>query len=136
VILDAVPSERLDIARRGIEAYNRGDFQALVELIDEDVEAVVPDGIANAGTYHGVQGFQRMTRHWGEAWEEFRVEVEDLIEEGDAVIAPVTQHARGRESGIETQMSAVHLMRFRRGRMYRWRLCETLEEAERHAHAP
>jgi ketosteroid isomerase-like protein len=131
-----VPSERLDIALRGIEAYNRGDFQALMELIDDDVEAVVPDGMANAGTYRGVQGFQRMTRHWGEAWAEFRVEVEELIEEGDAVIAPVTQHARGRGSGVETQMSAVHLMRFRRGRMYRWRLCETLEEAERHAHTP
>jgi hypothetical protein len=33
-------------------------------------------------------------------------------------------------------MPAVHLMRFRRGRMYRWRLCETLDEAERHAHDP
>jgi uncharacterized protein len=136
VILDAVPSERLDIARRGIEAYNRGDFEALMELIDEEVEAVVPDGMANAGTYRGVQGFERMTSHWGEAWQEFRVEVEDMIEEGDAVIAPVMQRARGRGSGVETQMAAVHLMRFRRGRMYRWRLCATLEEAERHAHMP
>ena len=131
-----MPSERLDIARRGIEAYNSGDLKTLFSLLDEDVEAVVPNGMANAGTYHGHQGFLRMTSHWGEAWEEFRVDVEDLIEEGDAVIAPVTQHARGRGSGIETEMSAVHLMRFRRGLMYRWRLCQTLDEAERHAHDP
>ena len=131
-----MPSERLHIARRGIEAYNSGDFQAVVELLDEDIEAVVPDGMANAGTYYGHQGFRRMTKDWEEAWEEFRVDIEDLIEEGDAVIAPVMQRARGRGSGVETQMHAVHLMRFRRGRMYRWRLCETLDEAEQHAHDP
>jgi ketosteroid isomerase-like protein len=131
-----VPSERLDIARRGIEAYNSGHFEAVVELLDEEIEAVVPDGMANAGTYYGHQGFRRMTKDWEEAWEEFRVDIEDLIEEGDAVIAPVMQHARGRGSGVETHMHAVHLMRFRRGLMYRWRLCETLDEAERHAHDP
>jgi hypothetical protein len=105
-----VPSERLDIARRGIDAYNSGDFQAVFELLDEEIEAVVPDGMANAGTYYGHEGFRRMTKDWGEAG--------------------------GRGSGVETQMHAVHLMRFRRGRMYRWRLCETLDEAERHAHDP
>jgi ketosteroid isomerase-like protein len=131
-----VPSERLDIARRGIAAYNSRDFQAVVELLDDDVEAVVPDGMANAGTYYGHEGFRHMTRDWLEAWDEFRIDIEDLIEEGDAVIAPVLQHARGRFSGVEIHMHAVLLMRFRRGRLYRWRLCQALDEAERHAHDP
>ena len=50
-ILHGVPSERLDIARRGIEAHNGGGFAALAGVIHEDVVAVVPDGLPNAGVY-------------------------------------------------------------------------------------
>jgi ketosteroid isomerase-like protein len=126
-----VPNEPLDIARRGIEAYNRGDVDAVFELAADDVEFVVPDSMANSGTYVGREGFESMMRQWEEAWDEFRVEIVDLIEEGDAVVVSVTQYGRGRGSGIETQMRAAHLMRFRDGRLSRWRLCESTDEALR-----
>jgi ketosteroid isomerase-like protein len=128
-----VPSDQLDTARRGIEAYNRGDLGALFELVTDDVEFVVPETMANSGTYRGREGFRAMVAQWNEAWGEFRLEIEELIEDGDVVIVPVVQYGRGRESGIETRMPAVHLMRFRGGRLYRWRLCENREEAMRHA---
>jgi ketosteroid isomerase-like protein len=126
-----MPSRQLDIARRGIEAYNRGDLEALFELVTDDVEFVVPDTMANSGTYVGAEGFQAMIGQWDEAWDEFRVEIEEMIEEGDVVIVSVAQFGRGRGSGIETQMGAAHLMRFRDGRLSRWRLCESVEEARR-----
>jgi ketosteroid isomerase-like protein len=126
-----VPNEQLDIARKGIEAYNRGDLDALFELITDDVEFVVPDTLANSGRYVGRDGFQAMMGQWEEAWDEFRVEIEELVEEGDAVVVSVAQYGRGRGSGIETQMAAAHLMRFREGRLSGWRLCESPEEALR-----
>jgi ketosteroid isomerase-like protein len=136
VILESVPTDRLDIARRGIEAYNRGDLDTVIELLDEDIVAIVPDGLGNAGTYRGHDGFRRMAEHWNEAWEGFRIEIGDPNEEGDALIVPVVQHGRGLESGIELSMAAVHLMRFRADRLTYWRLCETREEALEHARAP
>ena len=33
-----MPNEPLDVARKGIEAYNRGDLDAIFELATEDVE--------------------------------------------------------------------------------------------------
>jgi ketosteroid isomerase-like protein len=124
-----VPDEPLDIARKGIEAYNRGDVDAVFELATDDVEFIVPDSMANSGTYVGREGFESMMGQWEEAWDEFRVEIVDLIQEGDAVVVSVSQYGRGRGSGIETRMGAAHLMRFRDGRLSRWRLCESLEEA-------
>jgi ketosteroid isomerase-like protein len=126
-----MPSQQLDIARQGIEAYNRGDLGALLELVGDDVEFVVPDTMANSGRYIGREGFQAMTGQWEEAWEEFRVEIVEMIEEGDAVIVSVAQYGRGRGSGIETQMRAAHLMRFGDGRLSEWRLCESVDEALR-----
>jgi uncharacterized protein len=126
-------SAQLDIARKSIDAYNSGDREALLALLADDVDCVVPDGLANAGTYLGPEGFTRMLEGWDEAWEEFRIEIDDLIEEGDAVIALVTQHGRGRGSGVEIQMRAAYLMRFRDGRMHRWRMCQSMREAVREA---
>jgi len=128
-----VPSERLDIARRGIEAHNGGGFAALAGVIHEDVVAVVPDGLPNAGVYRGPEGFAAMMSQWSEAWQDFRLDIEELIEEGDAVLARVVQRGRGRGSGIETTMPAVHLMRFRDGQVVFWRLCQDLPEARLHA---
>jgi ketosteroid isomerase-like protein len=130
--MDGVASERLEMARRGIEAHNGGGFEALAALLHDDVVAVVPAGLPNEGVYRGPDGFAHMMAHWGEAWEDFRVEIEELTEEGDAVLAQVTQRGRGRGSGIETTMRAVHLIRFRDGRVLFWRLCADLAEARSH----
>jgi ketosteroid isomerase-like protein len=127
-----VPDESVDIARKGIEAYNRGDLDAIFELTTDDVRFVVPDSMANPGTYVGREGFESMMREWEEAWDEFRIEIVELLEEGDAVVASIAQYGRGRGSGIETQMGAAHLMRFRDGRLSGWHLFPSLDEALRH----
>jgi ketosteroid isomerase-like protein len=123
----------MDIARRGIEAYNRGDLANIFELVTDDVEFIVPDTMPNAGRYVAREGFESMMRQWEEAWDEFRMEIEEAVEEGDAVVVSVAQYGRGRGSGIETRMDVAHLMRFRDGLLCAWRLCETAEEARGYA---
>jgi ketosteroid isomerase-like protein len=131
VILEAVPDEPVDIARKGLEAYQRGDVDAVFEVATDDVEFIVPDSMANSGTYVGRAGFETMMRQWEEAWDEFQVEVVELLEEEDAVAVSVVQYGRGRGSGIETRMTAAYLMRFRDGRLSQWRLFPSLDEALR-----
>jgi uncharacterized protein len=133
VILDRVTSTQLDLVRRSIDAYNRGDRGALLALVADDAVFEVPIGMANAGTYRGPEGFLRMVEGWDEAWDEFRIEIDDAIEYGDTVIVPVTQHGRGRGSGVEIQMQAAYLMRFTDGRLQHWRIFESKEEAVREA---
>jgi ketosteroid isomerase-like protein len=128
-----VPSEQVEMARRGFEAFNLGEFDAIGELLHEDVVAELPEPFATADVYRGPEGFARMLREWSEPWGELKIDVHELIEEGDAVYAPSTQHGRGRESGVVTSMPTVFLLRFREGRVVFCRLCVTLEEAREHA---
>jgi ketosteroid isomerase-like protein len=124
-----VESDYLQIARSAIAAYNRGDYRALLELVDEDVVATIPVGLANAGVYRGHEGFRRMMDDWRDAWVDFRVEAEEPFLASDAVVVPVRHAGRGRGSGIEISMDVFHVAHFRDNRVASWRLCGSREEA-------
>jgi ketosteroid isomerase-like protein len=128
-----VESDYLQIARSAIAAYNVGDYRALLELINEDVVATIPVGLANAGVYRGHEGFRRMMDDWRDAWVEFRVEAEEPFLAGDAIVVPVRHAGRGRGSGIEISMDVFHVAHFRDNRVASWRLCGSREEALAHA---
>jgi ketosteroid isomerase-like protein len=122
-------SDYLQIAYSAIAAYNVGDYEALFELINEDVVATIPVGLANAGVYHGHEGFLRMMNDWRDAWVDFRVEAEEPFLAGDAIVVPVRHTGRGRGSGIEMSMDVFHVAHFRDNRVARWRLCRSREDA-------
>jgi ketosteroid isomerase-like protein len=128
-----VESDYLQIARSAIAAYNVGDYRALLELINEDVVATIPVGLANAGVYRGHEGFRRMMDDWRDAWVDFRVEAEEPFLAGDAIVVPVRHAGRGRGSGIEISMDVFHVAHFRDNRVASWRLCGSREEALAHA---
>jgi ketosteroid isomerase-like protein len=122
-------SDYLQIARSAIAAYNVGDYEALLELINEDVVATIPVGLANAGVYRGHEGFLRMMDDWRDAWVDFRVEAEEPFLVGEAIVVPVRHAGRGRGSGIEMSMDVFHVAHFRDNRVATWRLCGSREEA-------
>jgi ketosteroid isomerase-like protein len=123
-------SERnLQLARDGLAAFNRGDFDALDAVLADDVVAVVPAGMPNEGTYEGREGYWLMLRHWIEAWEDFRAEAHDFIAIGDHVVVPVRQVGRGRGSGVEVSAEMAYLLELRDGLLVRWQLCLDREEA-------
>ena len=122
-------SDYLQIARSAIAAYNVGDYGALLDLINEDVVATIPVGLANAGVYRGHDGFRRMMDDWRDAWVDFRVEAEEPFLAGDAIVVPVRHAGRGRGSGIQISMNVFHVAHFRDNRVASWRLCGSREEA-------
>ena len=99
-----------ELARRGIDAYNRGDVEALLEQLDEEVEVYTPPELPNAGTYRGHEGFLQWIGQWDEAWEEFRLEMEriDFVGERYGVVT-VRQFGRGAGSGVEVEMRIIQL---------------------------
>jgi len=128
-----VAAEHVQLARIAIAAYNSGDLSALLDVVSEDVVAIVSPGMANAGEYRGHDGFMSMLEDWGEAWEDFRLEPDEPFDAGGGVVIPVQQYGRGRGSGVETSMRTFHVGHFRDDLLVRWRLCESLEEALAHA---
>jgi ketosteroid isomerase-like protein len=88
--MDEIQQRKLEeLVCRGIDAYNRGDVQMLVELLDEEVEVYTPPELPNAGTYRGHEGFLQWASQWEEAWEEFRLKIERIAFVGeDHAVSP------------------------------------------------
>ena len=122
-------SENVELARRGLEAINRGDLDAVMELVDAEVKAYIPTEMANEGTYRGSAEFRQMVEAWLEPWEEYRVEPHEFVERGDQIVVPLKQSARGRGSGVEVEMEAAFVLSARGGRLVAWRLYADPAEA-------
>jgi ketosteroid isomerase-like protein len=129
-----VPPSILDLARRGFAALNSGDLEALFALAADDVVAVVPTGLANAGVYEGIDGFRQMTGQWLEVWEGFRAEPLEFIPvDEDTLVVSVRQTGTGRGSGAAVEAQLAYLFRARGGLLVEWRLCRDADEALAHA---
>jgi ketosteroid isomerase-like protein len=118
-----------EVVRRAIAVYNERDFEALAALNDPNVEV---DWSASrgpmAGVYHGREEAIGFFRDFVGTFEEVRLEVERVIEAGDAVIVPNSTRVRGRD-GIETVARSALIFDVRGGRIARIRLYQETAEA-------
>ncbi len=88
--------EMIAALRRLHDAFNRGDFEAVVQLVHPDIELVRPGGMSS------VKGSAAL-REWMEpdAFEEQRIEPLDFRVNGDKVLVREHVTGRGAGSGIE-----------------------------------
>jgi ketosteroid isomerase-like protein len=94
-----------DRLRAGYDAWNRADLDAWLELLDPDIvirtSGAFPDF---APEYRGLGGAKRFWGQMLEPWKEFRIEVEQMEEEGDIAAAGIRFVARGRDSGVDVEL--------------------------------
>jgi ketosteroid isomerase-like protein len=95
--------ENVEVVRRALEAWGRGDPKAAADLLDPEIEWSMPPNIPEAGTFRGRDEVVRRLEEFMEAWDDLAVTVEELVDAGDCVVALVRYSGRGRESGIETR---------------------------------
>ena len=125
-----VARSNTQLAAELLVAYERGDDDALRELIDPEGEIYTQPGLINAGTYRGFDGFKLWIAQWEEAWEEASYELGEMIEVGDSVVVvPVHIVARGAGSGLETDRVFAWLYEWRQGRVRRFHVYESVDEA-------
>jgi uncharacterized protein len=132
-ILSAMSQQNLEIVRRGYELYAVGDLEGVAALFADDAELADAGGLgvtgSAAGTRHGPEGFLRATEEVLEAFDDYRVETEEFIEAGDAVVVPVKISGRGRASGAEQEARVVHVWVLRDGKVIRGEVYRSTEEA-------
>jgi ketosteroid isomerase-like protein len=113
----------------GYEAWNRGEFGAVLELVDPEIEWQPGFGALEAGEHRGADGFQEFVESWLESFDDFHIEPELLIQKDDTVIVVGRQHGRGHGSGIELETRVVHVWTIREGRAVGWWSPRTVDEA-------
>ena len=118
------------LLREGMEAFNRGDIEALTQIFDDRLESRVAPGLANPGTWQGRDGFTEMVAGWSEAFErQHNTIVSTHHPDEHHVIAEVRQEATGAESGVPVEMTLFYLFEIRDGRAVRLQLHPDLASA-------
>jgi ketosteroid isomerase-like protein len=94
--------ENLDVARRGIDALNRGDINALLEVMHPDVELrpSLVGGIEQT-VFRGRAGYRKWFEQQSETYDYVTFEPHDFRATGDHVVIVYTTRVRAKRSGIE-----------------------------------
>ncbi|MGH2979962.1 MAG: nuclear transport factor 2 family protein [Solirubrobacterales bacterium] len=108
-------SETLERLRRGYDAWNRRDWEELFSLLHPDMEWMPMEGTLLGGPFRGHDQVREFLETLMDAWDEFRIELEDLVERDDQVLAFVRVRSRARDSGIELDERWAHLWTARDG---------------------
>ncbi len=109
--------ENVELVRRALEAFPRGDMDEMLSYLDPEVEfhsAIV--GGAEGNVYRGHDGFRRWFSDSFESFEELRNEWREFRDLGDRVLALGHLRARGRESGVEVDSPMGWVFTIRHGR--------------------
>jgi hypothetical protein len=79
----------------------REELSGPLELLDPEIKYVNPAGAIEPGTRSGIEAFTAAVDKVFDAWESWRIELEDLTAKGGRVVLVVRYRARGRASGVE-----------------------------------
>jgi ketosteroid isomerase-like protein len=108
------------VLAEGYDAFNRRDIDRLRELMVADFQWHEAREVPGRKVCHSADEFAAYTEGFDRLWDEFSFELMDLEPgAGDALIARVRGHGKGKASTHEFELTIHHVWRFRDGRVAR-----------------
>ena len=124
--------ENVETFKRALEAFNRGDIDAVLERFDPEVEWHTAADLPDSRVYRGHDGVAALLQEWVDLFEDFHVEAEQFIDRGDYLVVPLLLHGRvpgSAESDQEVTLRRTQVDKLREGRFVEVREYLTLEQA-------
>ena len=123
--------ENVEIVREAAAAFNRGDLDAWLEYLADDIDHRAVEGaLDDHGPIHGKDALRVYMEDWVGTFDNFRSEAVELIEAGeDKVIAVTRISGRAKLSGVEADLTYAALYTIRDGKVARGREYWTKEQA-------
>jgi uncharacterized protein len=121
--------ENVEIVRRCFGLFGRGETEALLAHIDPAIETIEPREIPGSNTYRGYDGLAVAYEHWAAQWDDFRVELEELVDAGSDVVAISRHRGKGRTSGVPVAGLVAYVFTVHHGKLIRMRIFNTKAEA-------
>ena len=122
--------ENVEIVRRYSAAYEGGGLDASAEFWHPDINWRAAEGaLDDAGLMEGPGALRHYYEQWEDTFESGRVEVEELVDAGDQVVAVVRGIGRMKESEAEVDLRYAIVLSIRDGKIAAGREYFTREEA-------
>jgi uncharacterized protein len=123
-----VSRQDLEIVQRWYDAFNRGDMETWLDLLDPEVTWQAAREDPDSALHRGRDGSRRYVGQWMESYDSLRVEPLELLDCGEQVVVWARVTGAGRSSGIALDMEQAHVMTVREGLIVR--LHEYFDRAE------
>jgi uncharacterized protein len=120
--------ENVEIVRRVLEGVTGGDSASALAELDPDVEfdmSMRPERLVARGH----EGVVKAMRTWVGTWDAWRLDVEELIDAGDRVLAVHRESGRGRGSGVPLSQTTFCVYTLRNGKVIGIKAFHTRDEA-------
>ena len=121
--------ENVEIAHRVLDAQARGDIEAMLEDMTDDVVVDASRRVLDPIVLEGHDGFRRFMAFLREAWSNQHLEPEDLIDAGENVVIPVKLVSTGRSSGLTVHARAAWVATLRGDQIARLTVYQSRAEA-------
>jgi ketosteroid isomerase-like protein len=127
----AMSEENIEIVRAAAAAASRGDLDAWLEYLTDDIDFRAAEGaLDDHGPINGKDALRVFAQDWLDTFDEVKVEPVELIDAGDDNVIAVTRiSGRAKLSGVETDMTYAELSTLRDGKIARSRQYFTRDEA-------
>jgi ketosteroid isomerase-like protein len=120
----------VEVVRQLFELYASGGIEAVLDVMDEDIEIVIPPEVsAEPDSYRGHEGARRYFAGFEGMLEDIRYEVFELIPEGEYVLAVSRLAGRGVSSGLEVELKTAVVHTVEGGKVTRIVPYQDLESA-------
>jgi ketosteroid isomerase-like protein len=119
-----MPRDKVDVAKRSVDVYNRRDIDAFfAECATADIEWWPALTTAYGGRcYRGREGVENFLLDTWEVWEELQWVAEEYRDLGDRVLMEGRLDGRGKGSGARVDAPAWNLLDFRDAKIWRSRV--------------
>jgi ketosteroid isomerase-like protein len=98
-----VASGNTELVKRGYEAWNRRDVEGVLSFLDPQIEWHGYTHIPESGTLEGREEVKAWLERFLDAWEQLDIELTELIDAGDQVVALVRFRGSGKGSGVPVE---------------------------------
>jgi ketosteroid isomerase-like protein len=120
----------VDSLRQGYEAGNRGDIDAVVGVMDPEIEWWGHPQLPEPGPLHGREEVRRWLEETRDALSDLEVVVQEMIDTGDQIVAIVRLSGRGKGSGAPVAGGPdAHVWTMRNGKAVKFRWYQGTAEA-------
>jgi ketosteroid isomerase-like protein len=122
--------ENVEALRAVYEEWAKGNFAAGGDLWDRRVLFIPMSDLPDVGDYLGPEGVTAFMGAFLQAWTNFTIAAEELIEARDSVVVVANQQGAGRESGIPAELpQQFHVWTFRGRAVIRFEAFQNRAEA-------
>jgi ketosteroid isomerase-like protein len=121
--------QNVEVVTRWLDFLVRGETEAALQYVDPAVETHEGPELPGAASYSGHAGLATAYDHWADQWDDFRIELVELVDAGSDVVAVTRHHGTGRASGVPVQTLVAYVLTLADGKLVRVRIFDTKAQA-------